>query len=108
MGLVYDIRPILYEAVEVLHRDNEALTAVVVEAEKTIGIAGYVANCILQADENADNEKLLNDIKTAKNCLLCATNDYKKKVIAIYEDQRLRADDRKAAPSGAGEPVRQV
>jgi hypothetical protein len=108
MGLVNDIRPILYDAVEGIYRDNESLTAIVVEAEKTIGIAGYIANCMLQANGDADKETLLSAIKAAKDCLLHATNEYKKKVCAIYEDQRLRADDRKAAPSGAGEPVRQV
>lgn len=108
MGIVNDVRPILYDAVEVLYRNEQNMTLILDAAERAIWISKYVADVFLNVDDATDAEKLKDDVITARNLILKAVSDYWKEAEKINENQRLRQDDRKAAPAGAGEPVRQV
>lgn len=107
MSLITDVRPVVYDALETVHRDNQRLQELVEAAEKTIHIIGFVAG-VLDVSAGRNPEGLIKTMSEARDYLLHAAQDYWNNKDEINERERLRKDDRAAASEGVCEPVRQV
>lgn len=107
MGMITDVRPVVYDALETVYRDNRMLNELVEAAEKAIHIIGFAA-VVLETNTGSNTEGLVKTMSEARAYLMNAADDYWKKKDEINERERLRKDDRAAASEGAGEPVRQV
>ena len=51
MGIVNDVRPILYDAVEVLYRNDQNMALMLDAAERAIWTSKYVANVFLNVND---------------------------------------------------------
>ena len=91
MGMITDVRPVVYDALETVYSENQRLNELVEAAEKAIRIMRFTAG-VLDVSAVNNPEGLLETMRDAKAYLRNAAFDYLKEKDEINERERLRKD----------------